>query len=461
MMPLSEFLGKTTKPKSTMNTSSSPLYLSDNEFAELLWDNGQIVMHDHSSRPKKSPERVQQNRHADVCTSNNANGFSNGKGKTSTADITENDFPGNNILRAEDDDLVPWIHYSLNDPLQSSSPLRPDPLHADDFCSDFFEEFAGTNQSTLDITTTVQPNNNAGAGAGAGTGTTVGVTNFSLFKERLASGAKASTSTINRNATEKSFIRANEKESSIIRHEPVLAASSVCSVVNNEAIGSSEPKHAGKRKIREGDESSSNSEDMDDESAGEKRVAIGRGASAKKSRAAEVHNMSERRRRERINEKMKALQELIPNCSKADKASMLDDAIEYLKTLQLQVQMMSMGNGMFMPPPVMIPPMMQPLRGPPIAHYPPLGLGLYQMGMHAMGMYPPVYPQQFIPGPHAAMHGMISPMPPLHPQVNTKPSQVGSSSENAATITAGASAGSTFVREDAGVAKPDPKPEMS
>ncbi|KAF3336174.1 Transcription factor PIF3 [Carex littledalei] len=206
-----------------------------------------------------------------------------------------------------------------------------------------------------------------------------------------------------------------------------------------------------------------NSQDMDDESAGEKRVAIGRGASAKKSRAAEVHNMSERRRRERINEKMKALQELIPNCSKADKASMLDDAIEYLKTLQLQVQMMSMGNGMFMPPPVMIPTMMQPLRGPPMAHYPPLGLGLYQMGMGAMGMYSQVHPQQFIPGPHAAMHGMISPMPPLHPQVSTKPTQVGSSSENAVTTTAGTSVGSTFVREDAGFAnpvKPDPKAEM-
>lgn len=125
--------------------------------------------------------------------------------------------------------------------------------------------------------------------------------------------------------------------------------------------------------------------------------------------------------------------------------------------------MMSMGNGMFMPPPVMIPPMMQLLRGTPMAHYPPLGLGLYQMGMGAMGMYPQVHPQQFIPGPHAAMHSMISPMPPLHPQVSTKPTQVGSSSENAVTTTAGTSVGSTFVREDAGVAdpvKPDPKAEM-
>ncbi|ONK79580.1 uncharacterized protein A4U43_C01F7820 [Asparagus officinalis] len=71
-----------------------------------------------------------------------------------------------------------------------------------------------------------------------------------------------------------------------------------------------------------------------------------------RTRAAEVHNLSERRRRDKINEKMKALQELIPRCNKSDKASMLDDAIEYLKSLQLQVQMLSsmqynMGHMMF------------------------------------------------------------------------------------------------------------------
>uniref|UniRef100_A0A0E0CSS2 BHLH domain-containing protein n=1 Tax=Oryza meridionalis TaxID=40149 RepID=A0A0E0CSS2_9ORYZ len=70
----------------------------------------------------------------------------------------------------------------------------------------------------------------------------------------------------------------------------------------------------------------------------------------KRSRAAEVHNLSEKRRRSRINEKMKALQSLIPNSSKTDKASMLDDAIEYLKQLQLQVQMLSMRNGLYVPP---------------------------------------------------------------------------------------------------------------
>ncbi|KAM1132810.1 hypothetical protein ACFX19_047866 [Malus domestica] len=61
-------------------------------------------------------------------------------------------------------------------------------------------------------------------------------------------------------------------------------------------------------------------------------------SSSKRSRVAEVHNLSKKRMRSRINEKMKALQNLIPNSNKTDKASMLDEAIEYLKQLQLQVQ---------------------------------------------------------------------------------------------------------------------------
>ncbi|KAL5199943.1 hypothetical protein ABZP36_021146 [Zizania latifolia] len=74
------------------------------------------------------------------------------------------------------------------------------------------------------------------------------------------------------------------------------------------------------------------------------------GSGSKRSRAAEVHNLSEKRRRSKINEKMKALQSLIPNSNKTDKASMLDEAIEYLKQLQLQVQMLSMRNGVFLNP---------------------------------------------------------------------------------------------------------------
>ncbi|XP_021897491.1 transcription factor SPATULA-like [Carica papaya] len=83
--------------------------------------------------------------------------------------------------------------------------------------------------------------------------------------------------------------------------------------------------------------------------------------SSKRSRAAEVHNLSEKRRRSRINEKMKALQNLIPNSNKTDKASMLDEAIEYLKQLQLQVQMLSMRNGLSLRP-LCLPGALQPTQ---------------------------------------------------------------------------------------------------
>lgn len=97
-----------------------------------------------------------------------------------------------------------------------------------------------------------------------------------------------------------------------------------------------------KRKGREMEESCSLSEEGDYESGGGKKAA----QRSRRSRAAEVHNLSERKRRDRINEKMKALQDLIPHCTKSDKASMLDEAIEYLKSLQQQVQIMWMGSGM-------------------------------------------------------------------------------------------------------------------
>ncbi|XVE86230.1 hypothetical protein DITRI_Ditri18aG0018700 [Diplodiscus trichospermus] len=70
------------------------------------------------------------------------------------------------------------------------------------------------------------------------------------------------------------------------------------------------------------------------------RKPIQRSGSSRRSRAAEVHNLSERRRRDRINEKLRALQELIPHCNKTDKASMLDEAIKYMKSLQLQLQVL-------------------------------------------------------------------------------------------------------------------------
>ncbi|KAL0459326.1 UNVERIFIED_CONTAM: Transcription factor PIF1 [Sesamum latifolium] len=170
-----------------------------------------------------------------------------------------------------------------------------------------------------------------------------------------------------------------------------------------------------KRKAREADDNEGHSEvsnditpDIEFEFGEAKKQGRGGSMSSKRSRAAEVHNLSERRRRDRINEKMKALQELIPRCNKSDKASMLDEAIEYLKSLQLQVQMMSMGYGTV---PMMYPGMQQ--------YMPAMGVGMGMgMGMNRpMVPYPSMLPGSLMPNPAvAAQMGPRFPMPAFHLQ---------------------------------------------
>ncbi|XP_016437770.1 transcription factor UNE10-like [Nicotiana tabacum] len=83
--------------------------------------------------------------------------------------------------------------------------------------------------------------------------------------------------------------------------------------------------------------------DGDDKRKGSKISSF----STKRSLSAVTHNQSERKRRDKINQRMKTLQKLVPNSSKTNKASMLDEVIEYLKQLQAQVQAMSgMNNNM-------------------------------------------------------------------------------------------------------------------
>nr|WAK86100.1 transcription factor bHLH54 [Nothapodytes nimmoniana] len=167
--------------------------------------------------------------------------------------------------------------------------------------------------------------------------------------------------------------------------ELVVASSSVCS---GNSAASNDLTNNLKRKCQDDEEFEYPSEDVEEDSVGVNKEAPVQGSPSlknisKRTRAAEVHNLSERRRRERINEKMRALQDLIPNCNKVDKASMLDEAIEYLKTLQLQVQIMSMGAGLYMPP-MMLSTGMQHMHATHMPHFSPMGVGM-GMGM-PMGM---------------------------------------------------------------------------
>ncbi|KAL7161909.1 hypothetical protein ACSBR2_042398 [Camellia fascicularis] len=64
---------------------------------------------------------------------------------------------------------------------------------------------------------------------------------------------------------------------------------------------------------------------------------------ARRGQATDSHSLAERVRREKISERMKMLQALVPGCDKVSgKALMLDEIISYVQSLQNQVEFLSM-----------------------------------------------------------------------------------------------------------------------
>ncbi|KAG4135290.1 hypothetical protein ERO13_D08G206700v2 [Gossypium hirsutum] len=65
---------------------------------------------------------------------------------------------------------------------------------------------------------------------------------------------------------------------------------------------------------------------------------------ARRGQATDPHSIAERLRRERIAERIRALQELVPSVNKTDRAVMLDEIVDYVKFLRLQVKVLSMSR---------------------------------------------------------------------------------------------------------------------
>ncbi|GAB4845569.1 hypothetical protein Ancab_038974 [Ancistrocladus abbreviatus] len=64
---------------------------------------------------------------------------------------------------------------------------------------------------------------------------------------------------------------------------------------------------------------------------------------ARRGQATDSHSLAERARRERISERMTILQDLVPGCNKViGKALVLDEIINYIQSLQRQVEFLSM-----------------------------------------------------------------------------------------------------------------------
>ncbi|KAL3835373.1 hypothetical protein ACJIZ3_010109 [Penstemon smallii] len=103
---------------------------------------------------------------------------------------------------------------------------------------------------------------------------------------------------------------------------------------------------------------------------------------ARRGQATDSHSLAERVRRERISEKMKLLQALVPGCDKVTgKALMLDEIINYVQSLQNQVEFLSMKL-------VSVNPM------------------LYDFGMDL---------ESFMVRPHQNLNSLPSPLPTMRP----------------------------------------------
>ncbi|KAK7269538.1 hypothetical protein RIF29_22269 [Crotalaria pallida] len=185
--------------------------------------------------------------------------------------------------------------------------------------------------------------------------------------------------------------------------EPLQPSSSVCSLEasNNTNICS--------MKNEETDESTylSDNDEEPEDVVKEKPAWEGTRTGFKRGRDTKIHSLNERKRRDKINKKMRVLKELIPNCNKIDKASMLDDAIQYLKTLKLQLQILSMGRGLCMPLMML----------PTAAHHQLMGAGMgFRPGTNIPCNLPqfPIPPLPGINGNRAhQMFGFPNQMPPL------------------------------------------------
>lgn len=131
---------------------------------------------------------------------------------------------------------------------------------------------------------------------------------------------------------------------------------------------------------------------------------------ARRGQATDSHSLAERVRREKISERMKLLQDLVPGCNKVTgKALMLDEIINYVQSLQHQVEFLSMKLATVNPrPDFEISKDMSQTNGN-------LSQQLYPIESSASDFYQQNPQQQvlFI-GSTPITHSPVDPLPPVH-----------------------------------------------
>uniref|UniRef100_A0A0D9Y154 BHLH domain-containing protein n=1 Tax=Leersia perrieri TaxID=77586 RepID=A0A0D9Y154_9ORYZ len=169
-----------------------------------------------------------------------------------------------------------------------------------------------------------------------------------------------------------------------------------------------------------------NKDTASDDSGGRKNQASSSsgGTKTRSHHAAGAHNLTEKRRRLKITERLRTLKRLVPGCDKTDQATTLDQTIQYMKLLQHQVNTM--------PPPVypryMTPPPQMVLAaaaGPPLP--PPAAMVPFA---RAMIPYPPYPAAVLLPPPPMYRPAATSASPAAHRHGSGRSGRISKSSSS-------------------------------
>ncbi|KAL3616007.1 hypothetical protein CASFOL_040301 [Castilleja foliolosa] len=117
--------------------------------------------------------------------------------------------------------------------------------------------------------------------------------------------------------------------------------------VENENAKRSKTRESGKIETKTEDETKGGSNDESEKQKSNEKAAEPPKdyihVRARRGQATDSHSLAERVRREKISERMKLLQDIVPGCNKVTgKALMLDEIINYVQLLQRQVEFLSM-----------------------------------------------------------------------------------------------------------------------
>nr|AAL91160.1 putative protein [Arabidopsis thaliana]AAN15368.1 putative protein [Arabidopsis thaliana] len=263
----------------------------EDELVELLWRDGQVVL---QSQARREPSvQVQTHKQETLRKPNNI--FLDNQETVQKP----------NYAALDDQETVSWIQYPPDDVI--------DPFESE-FSSHFFSsiDHLGGPEKPRTIEETVKHEAQAMAPPKFRSSViTVGPSHCG--SNQSTNIHQATTLPVSMNDRSK-----NVEE----RLDTSSGGSSGCSYGRNnkETVSGTSVTIDRKRKhVMDADQESVSQSDIgltstDDQTMGNKSSQ--RSGSTRRSRAAEVHNLSERRRRDRINERMKALQELIPHCSR-------------------------------------------------------------------------------------------------------------------------------------------------